>query len=100
VFAGCDVIVEAFDSKDMKEMIIETVQEFFPDMPLVVGSGMAGFGGNNLIRTEQQGNLYFCGDQQSEVSHEMPPLAPRVGVVSMMQANQVLEILLNHKFGY
>lgn len=94
VFANCDIIVEAFDRNDMKQMIIETVQEFFPDKPLVIGSGMAGFGGNNLIRTEQHGNLYICGDQQSEVSDDQPPLAPRVGVVSMMQANQVLEILL------
>ncbi|MCF8370202.1 MAG: sulfur carrier protein ThiS adenylyltransferase ThiF [Bacteroidales bacterium] len=94
VFANCDIIVEAFDRNDMKQMIIETVQEFFPDKPLVIGSGMAGFGGNNLIRTEQHGILYICGDQQSEVSDVLPPLAPRVGVVSMMQANQVLEILL------
>lgn len=94
VFANCDIIVEAFDRNDMKHMIIEAVQEYFPFKPLIVGSGMAGFGGNNLIRTEQHGNLYICGDQQSEVSDILPPLAPRVGVVSMMQANQVLEILL------
>ncbi|MEA3443601.1 MAG: sulfur carrier protein ThiS adenylyltransferase ThiF [Bacteroidota bacterium] len=94
VFAECDVIVEAFDRDDMKNMIIETVQEYFPEKPSVVGSGMAGYGQNNLIRTEQHGNLYICGDQVNAVSDEMPPLAPRVGIVSMMQANQVLEILL------
>jgi hypothetical protein len=30
----------------------------------------------------------------NEVSEEYPPLAPRVGVVANMEANQVLEILL------
>ncbi len=94
VYSGCDVIVEAFDRDDMKKMLIETVQHHFPDTPLVVGSGMAGFGKNNIIRTEKHGNIYVCGDQVNAVSDELPPLAPRVGIVSMMQANQVLEILL------
>ena len=97
VYADCDVIVEAFDRDDMKQMIIETVQEHFPEKPLVVGSGMAGYGDNNSIRTQQFGdNIYVCGDQEKEVSEAMPPLAPRVGIVSMMQANQVLEILLEN----
>jgi len=30
----------------------------------------------------------------SEISEELPPLAPRVGMVANMQANVVLEILL------
>ena len=94
VFKDCDVIVEAFDQKETKEMIIETVMDEMPEKPLVVGSGMAGWGKNSLLKTEQSGNLYVCGDQIHEVSDDMPPLAPRVGIVAMMQANQVLEILL------
>ena len=31
---------------DMKEMLIETVQMKMPGIPLVVGSGMAGWGKN------------------------------------------------------
>ena len=94
IFKDCDIIVEAFDKADMKEMIIETVAKELSEIPLIVGSGMAGWGNNNLIRTEKLNNLYVCGDQESEVSEDNPPLAPRVGIVSMMQANQVLEILL------
>jgi sulfur carrier protein ThiS adenylyltransferase len=97
IFAGCDVIVEAFDRAEMKEMIIVTVLEEMPDTPLVVGSGMAGFGNNNSITSRQEGNLYICGDEKSEVSEDNPPLAPRVGIVAHMQANLVLEILLKDK---
>lgn len=94
IYKDCDVIIEAFDLSEMKEMIINTVAENLPNIPLIVGSGMAGYGNNNLITTTQNGNLYFCGDQINEVSENNPPLAPRVGIVSMMQANQALEILL------
>jgi sulfur carrier protein ThiS adenylyltransferase len=94
LFADCDVIVEAFDLQEMKEMIMETVLGQMPGVPLVMGSGLAGWGKNHLIRTEKLDNLYICGDQLLEVTEEQPPLAPRVGIVAMMQANQVLEILL------
>jgi sulfur carrier protein ThiS adenylyltransferase len=94
LFSLCDVVVEAFDRADQKMMLIETMMERMPDVPLVCGSGMAGWGDNELIRTERCGNLVICGDQQTEVSDERPPLAPRVGIVSSMQANVVLEILI------
>lgn len=99
VFKKCDVIIEAFDKAEMKQMIIETVLENFPDKPIISGLGMAGFGDSNSIRVEQHGNLYICGDQVTEVSMEMPPLAPRVGIVAMMQANQAIQILLGDKAG-
>lgn len=94
LFSNCDVIVEAFDLSDAKQMIIETVLEKFPDKPLVTGNGLAGWGYNNLIRTQKIADLYICGDQYLEISDHLPPLAPRVGIVANMQANQVLEILL------
>jgi len=94
IYKDCDVIVEAFDLAEMKEMIIETVLEEMPGIPLVVGVGMAGWGDNNSLRTRHEGNLYICGDERSEISDKLPPLAPRVGIVANMQANQVLEILL------
>jgi sulfur carrier protein ThiS adenylyltransferase len=39
--------------------------------------------------------LYIFGDLTSEISENLPPLAPRVGIVANMQANQVLEILMS-----
>ncbi len=94
IFKNCDVIVEAFDRKEMKLMIAETILESYPGKPLVMGSGLAGWGGNNLIITRSSGSVFICGDESVEVSPERPPLAPRVGIVACMQANQVVEILL------
>ncbi|MBU1101236.1 MAG: sulfur carrier protein ThiS adenylyltransferase ThiF [Bacteroidetes bacterium] len=94
LFAGCDVIVEAFDLAEMKEMLIETVQSEMPNIPLVSGVGMSGWGQNESIKTIRYDNLFIVGDGEIEASKETPPLAPRVGVVSNMMANVVLELLL------
>jgi len=94
IYKKCDVIVEAFDKAEMKEMIVETVLSEFSQKQVVCGIGLAGWGGNNLIKTEQYRKLFIVGDRSSETSEEDPPLAPRVGVVSNMMANVVLEILL------
>jgi sulfur carrier protein ThiS adenylyltransferase len=95
IFKKCDVIVEAFDQAEMKEMLLETVLEKLPGIPLVTGLGMAGWGDSNSIKVKKVGNLYICGDERSEITEELPPLAPRVGIVANMQANTVLELLLN-----
>lgn len=94
IFKDCDVIVEAFDRADMKKMIVETVLEKMHDRYLVCGSGLAGWGDNSSIGMRVSEKLYIIGDGVNEVSDEFPPLAPRVGIVANMQANQVLEILL------
>jgi sulfur carrier protein ThiS adenylyltransferase len=95
IFKKCDVIVEAFDLAEMKQMIIETVLTALPKIPLVIGLGMAGWGDNNSLKVRKVDNLYICGDEKSEISEDLLPLAPRVGIVANMQANTVLEILLN-----
>jgi sulfur carrier protein ThiS adenylyltransferase len=98
IFSGCNIIVEALDSSEMKEMLIETVQIKMPGVPLVVGSGMAGWGNTNDIRSRKiDDTLFVCGDEYSEVSDNMPPIAPRVGIVANMQANIVVELLMNIK---
>jgi sulfur carrier protein ThiS adenylyltransferase len=95
IFAGCHVIVEAFDRSDMKEMLIESVQKELPGVPLIVGSGMAGWGKNEILRFRQiDETLYVCGDELSEASDDLPPMAPRVGIVASMQANAVVQILM------
>jgi sulfur carrier protein ThiS adenylyltransferase len=97
IFKHCDVIVEAFDLAEMKKMIIETLLLEMPDKFIVSGSGMAGWGNNNSISTINYDKLYICGDLISEISETCPPLAPRVGIVANMQANLVVELLLNMK---
>jgi len=94
LFAECDVIVEAFDSAEMKQMLIEQASMLFPEKPIVAGSGMAGWGHSNSLRVECFDNLYICGDGTEEVSATNPPLGPRVGIVACMEANTVLELLL------
>jgi sulfur carrier protein ThiS adenylyltransferase len=98
IFKGCDAIVEAIDQAEMKEMLAETVQTRLPGIPLVMASGLAGWGNNDTIRCRKIDDLlYSCGDESTEVSDELPPLAPRVGIVANMQANIVIEILMNKK---
>jgi sulfur carrier protein ThiS adenylyltransferase len=98
IFSGCDIIVEAFDSSSMKEMLIETVQVEMPGIPMVIGSGMAGWGKTNDLRYRKiDDTLYVCGDESSEVSDDLPPVAPRVAIVANMQANVVIELLMNNK---
>ena len=94
IFKDCDVIVEAFDRAEMKQMIIETVSSEMTGKPLVCGVGLAGWGSTEDIMLNKYGETYICGDQLIETSEEFPPLAPRVGIVANMQANVVLEILL------
>lgn len=93
-FSECDVIVEAFDRAEMKQMIIETCLQHFPEKPLVCAVGLAGFGNINKMRIEQYGNLWICGDQESEVSEDEPPIAPRVCIAANMQADTVVSILV------
>jgi sulfur carrier protein ThiS adenylyltransferase len=95
IFSGCHVIVEAFDRSDMKEMFIETVQIKMQRIPLVIGSGLAGWGKTGDIKCRKiDDTLYICGDESSESSENLPPLAPRVAIVANMQANVVIEILM------
>ena len=94
IYKDCDLIVEAFDLAEMKKMLIETFLSELPEKNIVLGLGMAGYGKNNLIKFRQSENLYICGDEESEIADNNPPLAPRVGIVANMQANTVLELLL------
>ena len=94
VFADCDVIVEAIGDAHEKMKLIETVLVEMPEKYLVIGSGLAGYGKSNRFSVEQFDKLYVCGDQEAEVNVLNPPLAPGVGIVANMQANEVLSILL------
>jgi len=96
VFRECQVIVEAFDRSDMKQMFIETVQKELAGIPLIVGSGLAGWGNTEALKFRKiDETLYICGDEMSEATDDYPPLAPRVCIVANMQANAVIEILMS-----
>ncbi len=94
LFGEADVIVEAFDRAERKVMLAESVLTQMPGKPLILGSGVAGYGRSNWIQTRQEGDLYICGDEVSEARPGRGLIAPRVGIAANHQANQVLEILL------
>ncbi len=97
VFRAVDVVVEAFDRAAAKEMLIEAVLARFPGRPIVAASGLAGFGGNAKLHTRRMGNLWICGDEESQSPKGISPMAPRVALVAAMQANLVVEILVKMK---
>lgn len=94
LFSTCDVVVEAFDSASEKLMLIEEMALQLPDIPVVAASGLGGWGEADSLRVIRSGNLFICGDEYSEVTENRPPLAPKVRIVSNLQADVVLEILL------
>lgn len=97
LFSKCDIIIEAFDRAEMKKMIIETVLSKMPEKFIISGNGMAGWGDSDAIKSYASDHLIICGDMKSDVSETNPPLAPRVGIVSNMMANEALTILLKSK---
>ncbi len=94
VFGGADVLVEAFDRADRKQMLIETWMKHFPDRPIIAASGLAGYGANNRIKERRVGRLTIIGDEAGESPSGISPMAPRVGLVAAMQANRAVECLM------
>jgi sulfur carrier protein ThiS adenylyltransferase len=97
IFGDADLLIEAFDRADMKQMIVNTWLSLFPQRPIIVASGLAGLGKNRKLHTRKMGNLYICGDEESEIEARISPMAPRVGIVANMQANLALELLVKTK---
>jgi sulfur carrier protein ThiS adenylyltransferase len=95
IFHNVDVMVEAFDSPDAKAMMMECFASRFPDTPLVMASGLAGFDPSNTILTQRLGgNIYVVGDLVKAAGVGTGLMAPRVGVAAHHQANAVLRLLL------
>lgn len=97
IFGKADVLVEAFDRADQKQMLIEAWMTRFPARPIIAASGLAGYGRNNRIRERRIGLLTLIGDEAGEAPAGISPMAPRVGVVAAMQANRVVEYLMKSR---
>ncbi|MBN2409365.1 MAG: sulfur carrier protein ThiS adenylyltransferase ThiF [Candidatus Aminicenantes bacterium] len=97
IFGAADILVEAFDRAEMKQMLIDAWLSLFPGKPIIVASGLAGIGKNKRLHTRKMGNLYVCGDEETECKEYVSPMAPRVGIVANMQANLALELLVKLK---
>jgi len=93
LFSECSIIVEAFDSAESKQMLIDYVLNNM-DKKIISGWGMAGFGPSNDIKTKKVGKLYICGDGESSAGPGIGLMAPRVGICANHQANQVVRIII------
>jgi sulfur carrier protein ThiS adenylyltransferase len=94
IFAAVDVVIEALDRASAKEMLIEACLSKFPGRSIVAASGLAGYGKNQRLHTRKLGNLYVCGDEETQSPRGITPMAPRVALVANMQANLVVELLI------
>ena len=69
-----------------------------PGLPIISGSGMAGYGSSNTIQTKKvMKNLYLCGDQVSGIESVGSLMAPRVQICAAHEANMALRLLLGIK---
>lgn len=93
-FAGCDVIVEAFDEPASKKIIVERYMH--SDKLLVAASGIAGSGHTDEIRIHQvRPRVFIVGDLQSEVNEVQPPFSPGTNIAAAKQADIILDHYLN-----
>ncbi len=95
IFYNCDIIVEAFDKSDQKKMLIETILNNFPEKKIIAASGLAGWGNFEKIKIHRFDPLIICGDMETEVSDNLPPIAPKVNIVSNLQADIIITELLS-----
>ena len=67
IFKEEKIVCEAFDRADQKAMLINSLLEKLPEIQIVSGSGMAGYGRSNEIITRKAfANLYVCGDGSTD----------------------------------
>ncbi len=92
-FAGCTLVVEAFDNAAAKAMLYGALLP--RGVRLVAASGLAGWGRSAAIKIRQVGaNLVLVGDGASGVNATRAPVSPRVGIAAAMQANAAVAWLL------
>lgn len=95
IFAADAIICEAFDAAENKAMLVSTLLSRLPETVIVAGSGMAGFGSGNRIRTRKRmRRLYLCGDETSDIADGICLMAPRVTLCAAHQANMILRLIL------
>lgn len=91
VFAGCAIVVEAFDKAEAKTALYRAIR----DRPVVGASGLAGWGRSGAIGLRRLGrSLYLAGDGASDIRDGLAPQSARVGIAAAIQANTVLALLL------
>jgi sulfur carrier protein ThiS adenylyltransferase len=95
LFSSTDILIEAFDKAESKQWLIEEWSSLYPDRPVISGNGLSGFGDFESIKIRKMGNIYFCGD--GVTSSDIGLCSARVAIVSNMQANLAIELLMKLK---
>jgi len=95
LFAGADLLIEAFDGADAKRWLIEVWCRCFPGRKVICGSGVSGLGNSEAIAVRRSGNIILCGDEASDPSQGL--CAARVGIVANLEANLAIEVLTTEK---
>jgi sulfur carrier protein ThiS adenylyltransferase len=94
ILSDADIICEAFDKADMKAMLVNFVLENYPEKYILSGSGMAGFGSANTIKTKKvTSHFYICGDGVSDVNDGIGLVSSRVMACAAQEAHMVLRLL-------
>lgn len=94
ILADDDIICEAFDNADSKAELVNCVLEKMPEKYIVSGSGMAGFGDANRIKTNKiTKRFYMCGDGESDVADGIGLVSSRVMVCAGHQTHKVIQLI-------
>lgn len=93
LFGTADILIEAFDDAEQKQMLIQGWTELYPRKLIIGASGIAGYGNCEAISIHQYDHLFIVGDLSSELQQDISPVAPRVAIVANMQANLALELI-------
>ena len=95
LFSDYSIVCEAFDKPDVKAMLTEQILCYYPEKTLICGSGMAGYGSSNTIKTRKiNDHFYICGDGVSGAMPGRGLMAPRVTICAAHEANMVLRCIL------
>lgn len=96
VFIGVDLLIEALDERDAKQMLIDGFSKFIPETPIIMASGLGGYGNNSEIKTQRVDKyIWVIGDLKIGTEHGL--MAPRVSLVASAQANLAIELLLKEQ---
>ena len=99
IFGECDAICEAMDKSDEKADFANTILRECPDIFIVSGSGMAGYGRSNAITTKKSlKELYICGDMGDLEDRAEFVLSPRSQICAGHIANTMVALLMGGKF--
>lgn len=90
------IVCEAFDEAEQKAMLVNGILEKLPEIKVISGSGMAGYGDSNTITTKKMfRNLYVCGDGETDSGRGVGLMAPRVSICAGHEANKAIQLILH-----